>query len=154
METQAVRVTAADYNGHDFDGRPLEWGDGEMPAWLKAALHDGSIKVEPDDRDYAMWRVLTGDNEHKIAEPGDWIACTKSGLTVLSEKVTWAAPTLEKAVEFGRSHRASFFQSVRAALSTLPRSGMTVEEAARVIDPHGLANELALAKARTILGRS
>ena len=30
-----------------------------------------------------------------------------------------AGPTLEKAVEFGRSHRASFFQSVRAALSRI-----------------------------------
>lgn len=89
-EAGAVQVTAADYNGQNFDGRPLDWGAGEMPEWLKRALEGGSIKVEPDDRDYAVWRVLIGDNEHRIAEPGDFIVYASGDLAVMPSDPTKA----------------------------------------------------------------
>lgn len=70
----AVQVTAADWNGSSFDGRPFS----DIPDWLEDALKSEEITIHPSDRDYALWRVNTledgpkGEAKH-IAEPGDWI---------------------------------------------------------------------------------
>lgn len=70
----AVQVTAADFNGHDWDGTPFT----EFPEWLKSACKSGEVSVYPSDRDYALWQIKTledgpnGEAKH-IAEPGDWI---------------------------------------------------------------------------------
>lgn len=71
---EAVQVTAADFNGVDFDGSPFS----EIPQWLVDALENGMVAVEPDTRDYAMWRVGTLEDgpswqAKHIASPGDWI---------------------------------------------------------------------------------
>jgi hypothetical protein len=71
---QAVQVKATDFNGSSFDGSPFS----EIPEWLAEALDNGTVAVEPSDRDYALWRVGTledgpsGQAKH-IASPGDWI---------------------------------------------------------------------------------
>lgn len=71
---EAVQVTAVDFGPAGFDGCPFT----EMPEWLQTALEDGTVAVEPDDRDYAIWRVGTLEDGPKkqakhIAVPGDWI---------------------------------------------------------------------------------
>jgi len=71
---EAVQITAADYNGKDWDGSPFS----EMPTWLEKAIAENIVAVEPSTTDYALWRVGTledgPDNQAKhIAGPGDWI---------------------------------------------------------------------------------
>lgn len=79
LNGEAVRVTAADYNG-SFDGNPFSMG----PEWLIEAIIAKKITVVPNDRDYACWKVLTPKGEI-IAEPDDIIMYQPSiGLTVYS----------------------------------------------------------------------
>lgn len=73
---ESVIVTAADYNGIDFDGCPFS----ALPDWLLDAARSGAIAIKPDDRDYAMWRV-----GNAIAEPGDSIVRLGDG-TLAVEK--------------------------------------------------------------------
>ena len=72
---EAVKVTAADWNGETFDGCPFN----EMPKWLYEALQNGTLSVMPfGGADYARWVIKTledgpnGEAKH-IADPGDWI---------------------------------------------------------------------------------
>lgn len=71
---EAVKVTAADFNGESFDGSPFS----EVPQWLEDAINSKAVTIHPSDRDYALWRINTledgpnGEAKH-IAEPGDWI---------------------------------------------------------------------------------
>lgn len=82
MEGEAVRVTAAGYNGSNFDSNPFSMG----PEWVVKALASGKISVYADDRDYACWRVLTPHGE-VIAEPDDLILHQPGvGLTVYTRK--------------------------------------------------------------------
>lgn len=63
-----VCVTAADFNGYDWDGSPFD----HLPKWLEKALEQGIVSVAPDDRDYAVWAVNTVTGVVR-AEPGDTI---------------------------------------------------------------------------------
>lgn len=82
MDGEAVRVTAADYNGSTFDSNPFSDGTD----WLQNALMTERITVYPDDRDYACWKVLTPKGEI-IAEPDDLILHQPGvGLTVYTRK--------------------------------------------------------------------
>jgi hypothetical protein len=67
---EAVRITAADYSGHgfDFDGLPFT----SAPEWIIDAIGTGALKIQPDDRDYAMWAIKTLEGT-MIAGPDDWI---------------------------------------------------------------------------------
>ncbi len=58
-----VQITAADYNGKDWDGSPFS----AIPEWLKEAIEQGLVSVEPSSTDYALWRVTT------VMGPGDRI---------------------------------------------------------------------------------
>lgn len=69
---EAVQVTAADYNGRAWDGEPFRLRGAPVPEWLGMALQDGTLKVHPDDRDYARWAIETREGT-MIADPGDWI---------------------------------------------------------------------------------
>lgn len=69
---EAVQVTAADYNGHTWDGEPFLLNGTTVPEWLGMALQDGTLKVKPSDRDYALWAIETREGV-MVAEPGDWI---------------------------------------------------------------------------------
>lgn len=60
---EAVKVTAADYNGKDWDGSPFS----ALPDWLKEAIEQGIVSIEPLNTDYALWRVVT------VVGPGDQI---------------------------------------------------------------------------------
>lgn len=62
-EDETVRVTAADYNGKDWDGLPFSF----IPEWLKEAIEQGIVSIEPSSTDYARWRVIT------VVGPGDQI---------------------------------------------------------------------------------
>lgn len=62
-EDEAVQVTAADYNGRTWDGSPFS----KIPEWLKEAIEQGIVSVEPSSTDYALWRVVT------VVGPGDQI---------------------------------------------------------------------------------
>ena len=76
----AVRVTAADFNGTDWDGCPFS----AMPEWLRCGLRQGAVKVSSASRgyDYAVWDVTTPDKVFR-AKPGDYIICLPGGaLTV------------------------------------------------------------------------
>jgi hypothetical protein len=66
---EAVRITAADWNGSSFDGCPFS----ATPEWLKAAIKSAAVLPFGSDRDYALWRVETRDGKTVIAEPDDWI---------------------------------------------------------------------------------
>ena len=62
-EDEAVKVTAADFNGINWDGSPFS----ALPEWLREAIEQGIVSVEPSNTDYARWRVVT------VAGPGDKI---------------------------------------------------------------------------------
>jgi hypothetical protein len=69
VEIDAVRVTAADYNGQTWDGSPFS----EVPDWLAAAVGAGKIvPVTPGSTDYAEWEIRTLEG-NMLATPGDWI---------------------------------------------------------------------------------
>jgi hypothetical protein len=78
----AVQVTAADYNGSNWDGRPFS----AMPGWLRDAIEKGIIT--PHTRggtDYAQWDVQTSRGLLN-ATPGDWIIRRERGdLSVVDE---------------------------------------------------------------------
>jgi len=62
-EDEVVRITATDYNGRTWDGSPFS----SLPEWLKEAVAQGIVSVEPSNTDYALWRVVT------VVGPGDQI---------------------------------------------------------------------------------
>lgn len=68
----AFRVTAADYNGKEFDGAPFE-GDIDHE-WLHDSIKAGRVTLIPNrETDYAVWGVATTDGEIVLASPGDYI---------------------------------------------------------------------------------
>ena len=68
---EAVRVTAADYNGHTWDGSPF--AEQPAPTWLLEAVKNGAIMpVTPGSTDYAEWEIRTLEGTMR-AGPGDWI---------------------------------------------------------------------------------
>jgi len=75
---EAVRITAADYNGSTWDGSSFVLPGGELPRWLSTALQDGTLQVHPSDTTYAMWAIRTTEGT-MIAGPGDWIICGVRG---------------------------------------------------------------------------
>jgi len=78
-ETQAVEVTAADYNGRDWDGSPFRWAGGIAPKWLTDAVVCGDLVPDtPNHTDYAEWRVKTPGGE-VLASPGDAIVHHEDG---------------------------------------------------------------------------
>lgn len=75
----AVRVTAADFNGHRgcdhskgctaWDGSPFS----EVPDWLAKAIDDGNcVPHSRGGTDYAQWDIPTLEGV-MTAQPGDWI---------------------------------------------------------------------------------
>lgn len=71
----AVRVTAADFNGHDWDGSPFSSG----PDWLIAAAQDRSLVPHTrGSTDYTQWDVTTLRGVIN-AGPGDWIIRRERG---------------------------------------------------------------------------
>ena len=74
-EELAVKVTAADFNGESFDGRPFT----AMPDWLKDAIKSGGIvPYTRGSTDYAQWDVATKKGIVN-ATPDDWIVRRESG---------------------------------------------------------------------------
>lgn len=69
---EAVRITAADYDGHTWNGSPFAVAGGERPEWLSRALEDGTLQVQPSGTGHAMWAIRTTEGT-MIAGPGDWI---------------------------------------------------------------------------------
>lgn len=73
VKLSAFRVTAADFNGTEFDGAPFE-GDAENHKWLYIKMKSGVITLVPNrTTDYAVWSVPTADGERVLASPGDYI---------------------------------------------------------------------------------
>lgn len=66
---ERVKVTAADFNGRDWDGSPFD--PAPAPEWLQLAIKIGDITVSNGSHctDYAVWDVR-GAGE---AWPGDYI---------------------------------------------------------------------------------
>jgi hypothetical protein len=91
VDESRVRVTAADFNGRDWDGSPFS----HVPAWLEAALRLGSIAIKADDRDYALWAVETPSGT-KIAEPGDDIICADGHYDVQHEAYLTALAKVQR----------------------------------------------------------
>lgn len=74
----AVRVTAADFNGRTWDGSPFDGG----PEWLLDAVAGGRVVPDtPNHTDYAEWRVSTPEGI-VLATPGDEIVFDGSNLSV------------------------------------------------------------------------
>ena len=66
---EAVQVTAADFNGHDWDSLPFS----AFPDWLRQAIAEGRIAVcRTGHTDYARWEIKTLEGT-MTASPGDWI---------------------------------------------------------------------------------
>lgn len=65
-----VTVTAADFNGRDFDGCPFS----ATPMWLRAALDAETVRLVWANVDYdcAVWSVATAEG-YVLARPGDVI---------------------------------------------------------------------------------
>lgn len=78
----AVRVTAADFNGREWDGRPFS----AMPEWLIAAFNNGTVLPHTrNSTDYAEWDVTTPRGVVS-AGPGDYIIRRERGdLSVIDE---------------------------------------------------------------------
>ncbi len=74
-----VKVKAADFNGHSFDGCPFD----HIPDWLINAENAGNIQIYPADRDYALWKVCTSKGI-QIAEPDDCIVLLNEELYVMT----------------------------------------------------------------------
>jgi hypothetical protein len=79
----AVRVTAADYNGKTWDGGPFS----AMPEWLEDALELGKIVPHTHGgTDYAQWWVYNRrSGEAWNATPGDWIVFSDDNLYVVKD---------------------------------------------------------------------
>jgi hypothetical protein len=77
----AVRVTAVDFNGTDWDGCPFS----AMPGWLRCGLRQGAVKVSSASGgyDYAVWDVTTPDKVVR-ATPNDYIICLPGGTLVVN----------------------------------------------------------------------
>lgn len=92
----AVRVTAADFNGNSFDGRPFS----TIPNWLIDAELNGSITICPHGcTDYARWDVKT-PNGIVTAEPDDWIIRRENGdLSVVQAQDAYVLINLRPPVE-------------------------------------------------------
>jgi hypothetical protein len=68
---EAVQITAADFNGHTWDGSPF--ATAPAPEWLIAAIESGVVVPDtPNHTDYAEWRIKTLEGE-MLGGPGDWI---------------------------------------------------------------------------------
>lgn len=66
----AVKVTAADYNGTMWDGSPFSHAE----PWLWEALDKGVLKPHTRNHtDYAEWDIVTLEGVMSCG-PGDWIA--------------------------------------------------------------------------------
>jgi len=89
--TDTVRVTAADFNGDSWDGCPFD----RAPAWLLDAVADKTIDIKPDDRDYALWSVLTPEGR-VIAEPDDSIERLSNGSLVVHKFAARPKPTSDR----------------------------------------------------------
>jgi hypothetical protein len=81
-----LRVTAADFNGKDFDGTPLEvisdCDDQKVIQQAKQLEKEGRFTINlSGDTDYAKWNVKTS-NGIVVAEPGDVISYLGGVLTV------------------------------------------------------------------------
>lgn len=73
VKLSAFRVTAADFNGTEFDGSPFE-GDAENHKWLYLKMKSGVVTLVPNRcTDYAVWSVPSLDGERILASPGDYI---------------------------------------------------------------------------------
>ena len=80
----AVRVTAADFNGSSFDGSPFN----HVPPWLKEAEDAGLLSLYASTTDYAMW--LVGEDKRKTG-PGDWIVRSPKGEVFSFGETDWSS---------------------------------------------------------------
>lgn len=79
LEVEAVRVTAADWNGDTWDGNPFT----EIPLWLHQAMEQEEVSlVREKGYDYARWRIGKTETQG-IAGPGDYIIRLQSGTILL-----------------------------------------------------------------------
>lgn len=65
---EAVQITAAKFNGVDWDGPPFV----DPPQWLLTAINAGVVKAVKTDMDYPGWEIATLEGAMR-AGPGDWI---------------------------------------------------------------------------------
>ena len=65
---EAVQITAADFNGVEFDSLPFS----DVPEWIRVAIEQDFLVHVAQDTDYAVWDVRTNHGVVR-AEPGDWI---------------------------------------------------------------------------------
>lgn len=86
-EVDTVEVTAADFNGRDWDGSPFE--PVPVPQWIIAAVAAGKITPDcPGSTDYAVWDVSTPGGK-VVAEPGDKIVRNVDGSFTVTR---WTRP--------------------------------------------------------------
>lgn len=83
---RVIKISAADFNGKDFDGQPLtlvgQHADRSIPAWMQAALLGGEISVgTPGSTDYASFGVKLENGTTMWAGPGDYIVAHAVGAT-------------------------------------------------------------------------
>jgi hypothetical protein len=82
----ALRVTAADYNGQSFDGSPLAFTvEGqEQPDWLYEAANTKKVLVASrGNTDYAWFGVPDEYGNVTWAGPGDYIVQVKGKIYVV-----------------------------------------------------------------------
>lgn len=74
-----VKITAADFNGRDWDECPFD----SVPDWLRIAVSKGDVTAHTRNHtDYAEFDVRTADGVVS-AGPGDRIGCRADGLFVV-----------------------------------------------------------------------
>ncbi len=86
VEIPCVRVTAADFNGHDWDGSPFD--PAPAPDWFRAELGN-AVKLSDGNHctDYAVWSVNGVE-----AWPGDYIVRADDGTLSVVKYSTPATP--------------------------------------------------------------
>lgn len=79
-EFDMVRISAADFNGKDFDGAPFS-----PPAdWMIEAVQSGVVKIgTPGHTDYACFGIKGEYGEIIWAGPGDYLIRHKGRIVVL-----------------------------------------------------------------------
>lgn len=98
---QAVRVTAADFNGKEFDGSPFEC-DVADKIWLRQAMAANVLDFHNAGcTDYARWAIKdTFGGLLAVADPGDYLVRVGNDITVVKGDIfTMAFRLLESGAE-------------------------------------------------------
>lgn len=105
-QVEAARITAADFNGKEFDGVPFT-ADEHLLTFIKQCAKDKVLDIHSEGcTDYARWVVKDEfGNALAVGEPGDYLVRAGNKLTVVKGEIfELGFRPLEKGVELTREN--------------------------------------------------